>query len=79
MLIVLLSLNRNGRPICERQRNGAYKDLTTQKTINSNRNLRRAQYIRSIEKGITDEHILVRAKDLTSERLKIAKKRRGFE
>ena len=48
------------------------------RTVNSNGNLSRAQYIRFMEKGISDEHILAKYQDLTPERLEMAKKRWGF-
>ncbi|OLN21870.1 hypothetical protein BTO30_12695 [Domibacillus antri] len=48
------------------------------RTDNSNGNLSKAQYMRFMEKGIDDEHILARYQDLTPERLEAAKKRWGF-
>ncbi|OLN21725.1 hypothetical protein BTO30_13570 [Domibacillus antri] len=48
------------------------------RTVNSNGNLSKAQYMRFMEKGISDEHILSRYQDLTPERLEMAKKRWGF-
>lgn len=45
------------------------------RTVNSNGNLSKEQYVRFMEKGITDEDILSRYQDLTLERLAAAKKR----
>ncbi|MET1029652.1 hypothetical protein [Domibacillus tundrae] len=48
------------------------------RTVNSNGNLSKAQYMRFMEKGLSDEHILAKYQDLTPKRLEMAKKRWGF-
>ncbi|MCP3764071.1 hypothetical protein NLX67_17090 [Domibacillus sp. A3M-37] len=48
------------------------------RTVNSNGNLSKAQYMRFMEKGLSDEHILAKYQDLTPERLEMAKKRWGL-
>lgn len=48
------------------------------RTVNSNGNLSKAEYMRFMEKGLSDEHILAKYQDLTLERLEMAKKRWGF-
>ncbi|OES45250.1 hypothetical protein [Domibacillus iocasae] len=54
------------------------KQTRPKRTVNSNGNLSKAQYVRFMEKGIDDEHILAKYQDLTPERLEMAKKRWGF-
>jgi len=48
------------------------------RTVNSNGNLSKAQYVRFMEKGLSDEHILAKYQALTPERLEMAKRRWGF-
>ena len=54
------------------------KQERPKRTVNSNGNLSKAQYEKFIAKGLSDEHILAKYQDLTSERLEMAKKRWGF-
>ncbi|OES46153.1 hypothetical protein [Domibacillus iocasae] len=58
-------------------RNQKKKDRPV-RTVNSNGNLSKAQYMRFMEKGLSDEHILAKYQDLTPERLEAAKKRWGL-
>jgi hypothetical protein len=48
------------------------------RSVNSNKNLSKAQYMRFMKKGLSDEHILAKYQDLTPEHLEVEKKRWGF-
>ncbi|WP_046178839.1 hypothetical protein [Domibacillus tundrae] len=53
-------------------------EAKVKRTVNSNGNLSKAQYMRFVEKGLSDEHILAKYQDLTPECLEMAKKRWGI-